>query len=236
MRIIEGIKEKIGRTRLGKTFLEYYGFKTLALAFLSLIVSVAFAVFNGVIAVLASSVWYGVLAAYYVTLALFRGGVIAAERICGKRLVGDPRRYLTAQYKIHLASGAFLVITEIAMGFAVAQMVMTPPPVTSGEITAIANAAYTFYKTTMAIINLIKAKKFADPVSQSLRCLNLADAAMSMASLTVVLLTTFGEDKEDGFLLIMKACVGFAVCVLVLALASYMIISSAKKLRGNVNE
>ena len=180
--------------------------------------------------------WYGALAAYYITLILFRGGVITADRICGKRLKDEEQELSYARQKIRLASGAFLVITEGAMAVAVTQMVMFTPPVESGEIMAISTAAYAFFKITMAIINLVKSKRYADPVSQSLRCLNFADACMSMASLTVVLLTTFGKDDSESFLLWMKACVGFAVCAVVLALATVMIITSAKKLRKNSDE
>ncbi len=232
MKIIESIKNRISKTRFGKTFLEQYGFKTLVFSVLSLILNVAFAVFNGVIGIVTRSVWYGALAAYYLTLVIFRGGVIAAAIACYKKTDADAKRFLTVQHKIYLSSGAFLVVTEIAMAAAVTQMVLNNPPVTYGKITAIANAAYAFYKITLAIINLVKAKKFADPVPQALRSLNLADAAMSMVSLTVVLLTTFGGESGEGFLLAMKACVGFAACALVLALASFMIISSVKKLKG----
>ncbi|MCM1439057.1 MAG: hypothetical protein NC131_07575 [Roseburia sp.] len=209
--------------------------KTVALALIALIISVAFAVFNGVIAVLERSVWYGALSAYYITLIFFRGGVIIADRVCRKKFEGAV--FSAVQNKIHLASGAFLVITEGAMAVAVTQMVMYAPPVAMGEILAIANAAYAFFKITTAIINLVKAKKFADPVSQSLRCLNFADACMSMVSLTVVLLTTFGQGGETGGgFIALKACVGFAACALVLALATYMIVASAKKLRSGKYE
>lgn len=235
MKLKEKVKERISRNRFGKMFLEHYGFKTLVFAFLSLFISVAFAVFNGVIGVLERSLWYGALAAYYITLVLFRSGVIIADRVCNKRL-GDGEKLLTAQNRIHLASGAFLVVTEIAMAAAVTQMVMFEVPVDKGEIMAITNAAYAFTKITMAILNLVKAKKFADPVSQSLRCLNFADACMSMVSLTVVLLTTFQDGDGETFMLTMKACVGFAACALVLALATYMIITSVKKLRNNSDE
>lgn len=236
MKIVRSIKERVRSTRYGKMFLEQYGFKTVVFAVLSLIISVAFAVYNGVIGIIARSVWYGALSAYYISLVLFRGGVLIAARKCGKSGDGDARLVSIRQNKIHLASGAFLVIIAIAMGVAVTQMVMFSPPVVSGTITAITNAAYAFYKITMAIINMVKAKKYADPVSQSLRCLNFADACMSMVSLTVVLLATFGGEDDETFMLPMKACVGFAACVLVLALASRMIIISAKRLRRKNDE
>lgn len=235
MKIKDKIREVISRNRLGKAFLEQYGFKTLALAFLSLIISVAFALFNGVIGVLERSVWYGSLAAYYITLIIFRSSIIAVDRVCKGRNYAE-KQLLNAQNKIHLASGGFLVITEIAMAAAITQMVIFPAPVKRGQILAIATAAYAFTKISFAIYNLVKAKKYADPVSQSLRCLSFADACMSMVSLTVVLLVTFSQEGEETFIMYMKAGVGFAACAVVLALATYMIITSAKKLGKNYNE
>ena len=224
------LTDRIKNTKLGKLFLEQYGFKTLVLAFLSLIISIVFAVFNAVFGVLERSVWYGALAAYYVTLILFRSGVIIAERVCSKRAEGD--KLLNAQNRIYLASGAFLVVTEIAMAAAVTQMIIYGTPIARGEILAIATAAYAFTKISLAIYNLVKAKKYADPVSRSLRCLNFADACMSMVSLTVVLLTTFGREQEEEMTIYLKAFSGFAACALVLALATYMIISASKKLKS----
>lgn len=221
--------DRIKNTKFGKMFLEQYDFKTLVLAVLSLIISIVFAVFNGVIGILEKSVWYGALAAYYITLIFFRSGVIVSDRVCAKRARGT----LTAQTKIYLASGVFLVVTEVAMAAAVTQMIIYGTPENRGEIMAIATAAYAFTKITLAIYNLVKAKKYADPVSGSLRCLNFADACMSMVSLTVVLLTTFGREQEEGQMMIyIKALAGFAACAAVLALATYMIITSVKKLKS----
>lgn len=220
--------EKLKNTRFGRLFLEQYSFKTLVVALISLILSIVFAVFNGVFGVLEKSVWYGALAAYYITLVLFRGGVIAADRLCRKREGG----HLIAQTKIYLASGAFLVITEIAMAAAVTQMIIHGTPLVRGEIMAIAAAAYAFTKISLAIYNLVKAKKYADPVSRSLRCLSFADACMSMVSLTVVLLATFGQEQEEQMIMYLKATAGFAACAAVLALATYMIITSVKKLKS----
>lgn len=230
MKFIDKAKAHISKNRFGKMFLEHYGFKTLVLAFFSLVISFAFAVFNGVIGILDHSIWYGMLAAYYVTLILFRSAVIIADRICRKKIT-DEDKFSTAQNKIFLASGAFLVITEIAMAAAVTQMVLFSTPVKRGEIMAITTAAYAFTKTGFAIYNLVKAGKYADPVSRSLRSLNFADACMSMVSLTVVLLSTFSEEQDTTATMYLKAGAGFAACAIVLALATYMIITSVKKLR-----
>lgn len=213
-----------------------YSLKTTVFALFSLCFSIAFAIMNGVIAVREQSVWYGALAGYYVLLVLFRGITVAADRL-SKGKCNDERTYISMQNKIHLGCGAFLVIVEIAMCVAVTQMVMYSRPVQGGTIFAIATATYTFYKIIMAIVHLVKASKYKDPVSQALRNLNFADACMSMVSLTVLLLSVFDEGNDSTFAIAMKACAGFAACAAVLAVATVMIVKAAKKLRkGRGNE
>lgn len=67
------------------------------------------------------------------------------------------------------------------MAAAVTETVLSRRAADFDEITAIANAAYTFYKMTMAIVNLVRAKRFSDPVVQALRNVNFADACMAIA-------------------------------------------------------
>lgn len=124
MKAVDKIKERIVRNRYGKAFLEQYGFKTTVLAFVSLIISFAFAVMNGVFGILDRSLWYGVLAGYYVLLIIFRSSVIIADVRCRRRYLQEPVKYDSAQNVIRLASGAFLVMVEIAMAAAVTQMVL----------------------------------------------------------------------------------------------------------------
>lgn len=224
---IEKIKTRIKSTRYGKKFLEEYGFKTAVLAVCSLIINLVFAVMNGVSGIRYSSLWYGSLAAYYIMLIAFRGGVIAVD-LNRKRRLTDEGAYLRSQYKIRLGSGAFLVIVQIAMCVSVTQMVLSQRPQSGGQIMAISTAAYTFYKATMAIINIVKAGRRGNPVAQALRELNFADACMSMVSLTVLLITVFDEGEGDEMFL-MKALVGFFACALVLAAATFMIVSSVKE-------
>lgn len=230
MKPVDKIKERIGRNRYGKAFLEQYGFKTTVLAFVSMVISFAFAVFNGVFGILDRSLWYGALAIYYILLIIFRGSVIIADTACRRKFPQEPEKYGSSQNKIRLISGVFLVIVEVAMASAVTQMVLSESPAKSGTIMAIVTALYAFYKFITSVINLVKAKRQGNPVAQSLRNLNFADACMSMASLTVLMLTTFGEGEAPSFKLITKACVGFAACALVLVTAIVMIIVSARKL------
>ncbi|MDE5896311.1 MAG: hypothetical protein K2H43_00690, partial [Clostridia bacterium] len=232
MKLISKIKERVKQNKYGKRFLERYEFKTAVMAVLSLAVNVAFAVMNGVSGVLYSSIWFGALAAYYVALILFRGGVIFSDAKSRIRHADDEAGYRRAQTKIYLGSGAFLVIVGIAMCVAVTQTVLSKRPTQSGEIMAIATAAYAFFKITMAIINLVRAKSHGNPVVQSLRNINFSNACMSMVSLTVLLIETFDDGTETpSKMLAMKALAGFAACALTLGMATFMIVQACKKLK-----
>lgn len=215
----------------GKNIFKWeYDVRTTVFAVISILISIGFAMMNLAIAIRDRSVWYGALTAYYFLLILFRAATILADR-ASKRSESEAERE-SLQNKIYLGCGAFLVIVEIAMCVAVTQMVIYGRPVRGGMVFAIATAAYTFYKIIMAIVNLVKAKRYASPAMQALRNLNFADACMSMASLTVLMFAVFNESTDSTFEITIKAAAGFAACAAVLVMASVMIIKAAKKIKN----
>ena len=207
-----------------------YDQKTVLLSALSLLVNVAFAVFNAVMAALWRSVWYASLAGYYMALILLRGGIVLAARRLHRRGGGDARASLMSRWKVLVGCGALLLVFEVAMGAAVAALIIGGRSAQSGEIGeiyAISTAAYTFYKAIGAIVQLVRSRRRGDPVTQSLRAVNIADACISVVSLTVLMLATFGEDGMTA----VKACVGFGAVVVTAAMAVWMIVRGCLRLR-----
>ena len=211
--------------------LENYGFKTVLFSTVSFGITVAFAVMNFVSAIRYGLIWYYAISAYYAALIIFRGGIILADRKCKKRCGGDAGKYRYFKWKIYLSGGAFLVVVDLSMMGAVTQLLLSRKPMQSGMIMAIANAAYTFLKMGMAIRNLVKARKYDDPVVQALRNINFADACMSVVSLTVLMCTTFDDGASTKEMLYMKCIVGFVACAIITVMASLMIIGAARRLR-----
>lgn len=206
---------------------EDYSRKTLFWATLALLVNVAFAIFNAVLAVVNRSVWYAALAGYYTALILLRGGIVLAARRLNKRTYAASGR-AEAEWKIYIASGAVLFAFELAMVIAVTEMIIGDRPVQGGEISAITTAAYTFYKAVMAIIHLVRARRHGGPVAQALRTVNIADACISMVSLTVLLIATFGDGAG---MIAMKASVGFGAVAVTAAMAAGILVSGIRSLR-----
>lgn len=234
------IKDKLKANKFMANVLENYDFKTTVFALVSFVITIAFAIMNLVSAIHYQLFWYGAIAAYYFVLIFFRGGILYAYKKCARKYADNAEEYEKCKWKIYLASGAFLILLEFAMIAAVTQMIMSERPTQSGQIMAIANATYTFYKIIMSAYNLVKSRKTTNPVTRALRNLNFADSCMSIVSLTVLMIATFDGTDSNTVMLVIKATVGFAACAVIIAIAALMIIRANKVLRlqkgGSVNE
>ncbi|MDO5330735.1 MAG: hypothetical protein Q4F15_04875 [Bacillota bacterium] len=220
------IFERIKSSKLGHYFFGEYDGKTIAFGLLSLAISLFFMGLNLFYAIYAWSLWYAILTGYYLCLILFRGSIIPLGVRARKKHEGDESGLRQAERRIYLLSGFFIFILFAVMAIAISELIIHGKPGETGTIMAIATAAYTFYKTGLAIYNLAKSRRIGDWVSQSLRNLNFADALMSMVSLTVTMLATFGDSGD--YALTIEACTGFGAAVLVLGLSIYTIVEALK--------
>ena len=107
------------------------------------------------------------------------------------------------------------------------------------EITTIAMATYTFIAFTMAIVNMVRYRKYNSPVFSASKAISLAAACVSMVTLTTTMLTTFGESDKLFFRRIMLGSLGGAVSAVIIAMAIYMIVRATrtlKKIELNISE
>lgn len=227
------VKNILKKNKFTEKLVYNYGFKTLLFSSWSFLVNVAFAVTNLVGAIRYRLVWYAAISAYYFTLILFRGGILYLNARVAKTCKNTPEEYLRRKWRIHLFGGIVLALTALAMSVAVTEMMLSRRPLAKGEIMTIATAAFTFYKISMSIYNVLKARRLGDPVLRALRSINFSDACMSLVSLTVLMLSTFGEGIS---LLPLKAAVGFSACGVIVALSVKMIVTASKNLRSTQNQ
>lgn len=218
------IANKIRTFPFMQKMMDNFGFRTVALSVLSLFLSVLYSLYNGVIALVFSSVWYGALAAYYIILASTRGGLVFYH---GKHR--GKRRDEESDVLKYRSCGILLIITILALSVAIAQMVAANAFFERAGLLIYAAAAYTFYKITMSIVNLFRAKKETDFTVQAVRNVNFADALVSVLALQTSMFHAFAEPSTATSLA--NALTGAAVCLLVLLLGTYMIISANKELK-----
>ena len=209
-----------------------YGMRTIVFAIGSFLISAAYGAYNLTLSALEASVWYGVLAGYYILLASMRGGVVFYHRKKRKReKKGTFDNEEARQIKKYRDCGALLIVATFALIVAVLQMVLIDRKFTHTGLMIYVSATYTCYKVTMSIINIVKAKKQTDMTVQAIRNINLADAMVSILALQTSMIHSFGGDEEIGFASQMNAVTGTVVCALVLSLGIYMVVKSKRLLK-----
>ena len=133
--------------------------------------------------------------------------------------------------KIYLCNGAIFIPLTISFGIVISMFFNVGKHSITGDILAIATAAYTTYKVTIAIIHLKKAIKEKDDILQALRNINMAEAIISIVLLANTLITTFGTfDTSMQTLIII---LGLVSCIVIISLGIFMVVKAISKLKNN---
>lgn len=208
--------------------LRNFGFRTLIFAIGSFAMSLLFSAFNAYMGIANRSIWYGALAAFYISLAFLRGGVLTyhKNRIAKKEKRGN-EEYIKA--KVYKNSGIITLVLNVALSAAIGQMIFSDAHFTYMGWTVFAYAAYAFYKITMSIVALIKAHRQDDLTVRAIRNINLVDALVSILALQTALLTTFGDGTMN--ISAMNTLTGIVVSTTAIAIGIYMIVSANKKMK-----
>ena len=170
--------------------------------------------------------WFCSLGAYSIFLGIMR---YFLSRHTIKYAPGENMRLELLRYR---TCGWIFLLMNLALTLIVFFMLYWNRTFTHHMITAIAMAAYTFASFTMAIVNVVKYKKYNSPVFSASKAISLAAACVSMLTLTSTMLTAFDDGTMDMLThKLLLGGVGFAVSGVVVAMAIYMIVKSTKKLK-----
>ena len=204
---------------------EDYGFKTVVTAFGSLLITVIFALYNGFLGLYHSSLWYGTICAYYIFLTALRGMIIASEKRIG--LSAEKEK---ARNKIYLCSSVLLLVLNLSLFVPVTLMVKQQKPVMMALIPAIAMAAYTTYKITMASVHMKKSRRSMDCLVRLLRRINFIDALVSILVLqnTLIMVNSKGN---SGRMLPLTAVTSAVILLGVLFLSAFTLADAAGRIR-----
>lgn len=185
----------------------------------------AYAVFQLGLGRYHSSVWFYSLAVYYILLAVMRFFLLRDVRAYA------PGENMALEWRRYRFCGAVLLIMNLALAVIVFYITWQNRGFEHHPITTIAMAAYTFTAFTVAIVNLVKYRKYKSPVFSAAKAISLASAAVSMLTLETAMLTAFGETETENFRVIMTGATGTCVCIFVLVMAVYMIAHASKELK-----
>ena len=226
--------------------LESFGYRTIIFSIFSFIFNIAYVIFMGVLAFMTKSFWYISITAYYLVLILMKGNVLYfkyAERKQKKHSLNkvslpnelefseqnnafDPvlRQAQTFRY-----CGIMFLFLTVALSGIIVLVYTSNMYFEYAGLLIYVIATFTFYRLTLSIINLFKARKQDDLYVQSIRNINLASACVSIVVLQVALFQAFSPQSNTS---IANALTGGAVAIIILSLGIYMIVKSTQILKA----
>lgn len=217
--IKNGIISFFKKHKFTNALLENYGYRTIVFSVFTFILNVAYISFVGVLAIISRTAWYFSITIYYIALAIMKGNVFYSKRKY-KSEIKEARAYRFC--------GIMFIVMTIAFSGVIVLIYKQNHYFEYAGLLIYAAAAFTFYKLSLAIYNIFKAKKHNDLYIQSIRNINLASALISIIILQVAMFQAFSPESNMGFA---NALTGAGVSLIILILGIFMIIKSNKKLK-----
>ena len=201
-----------------------YNFRTYWFSFFSFLASIAFAIYNAFLGIYYQSLFNGSIAVYYLLLIIVRMIIILFELHWTKL---DSDKIENKRFGLFIGACALLILINIALIVPISLMVLNQKNVLMGLIPAIAMAAYTTFKITMAIINYKKTRKNDHLSIRALRIINMIDALVSILSLQNTLIVVNGGSQSEDMMILS----GVSSLVIILSILIIIIISLIRALK-----
>ena len=206
-------------------YLTDVAFKTNVGLYRSLGVNFIYVVVNAVSGYIYRTYWFVIFAVYYAIVAIMRFLLVryVAKHPIGSDRLGELKRARLCAY--------ILMTVNLALSGAVLMMVFFNRGFRYQGILIYVIAMYTFYVTAMAIIDMVKYRKYKSPVMSITKVIKMASALFSMLFLETAMFAQFGADTSPETKRVMIILTGAGICVVVVAMAVYMIVKTSKELK-----
>mgnify|MGYP007020621696 CR=1 FL=1 len=229
---VERIRQFSLKNRCLRRYLSDHSFKVWISLHCSLVVNLLYAGMNGLSGIWYHSVWFGTLSAYYLFLAFMRFLLL---RYAHRHAFGSDLRREWQRYHI---CGLALVLMNLTLSAVVLLVLVQNERFQYAGSLIYAMALYTFFATIMAVVNIVRIRRYRSPALSAARAVNLAAALVSMLSLEIAMLAQFGGHEAENirFSRIMTAASGAVIFVFIVGMGIYMIVHAGRQLRMAVNQ
>lgn len=168
---------------------ESYLFSTVLSSSISMLMGVAFTIYNGVLGVAYHLSWNGSICVYYFLLSGIRAIIVHTQR---NPILHHNEKGLNDQKRIYCYTHIMLLLMNLSLIVPIAVMVKGAKSYTHGLIPAIIMAAYTTYRITMSIVHFRRARKSQNLFVLELRTLNMIDSLVAVLTLQNTLILANG--------------------------------------------
>ena len=162
------------------------------------LISVCFALFfciyNGILGLYKNVIWNIAIFTYYLLLLTIRMILYVRE----KKSKTEDEKDIRRDKQIYISTSVIMFIMNLAMILPAILLINHQKEVNLSLISAIAFAAYTTYKVSLAIIKFCKVQKEQNLIYKQVRMVNLFDAVMSILTLqnTLTIVVSNGNDRD----------------------------------------
>jgi len=217
-------KKKVYDNPIGEKFMTDMKFRTHVGLYATLGVNLLYVAVNILSGFMYNTVWFYVLAFYYTILAVMRFILLKFVNRVG---IGKNR---LLELKRSRFCGIILLTVNLSLSGVVLMMMYQNKGFEYNGIFIYIMAAYTFYITTLAIVNLIRYKKLGSPVMSMAKIISMAAAVVSMLSLETAMFSQFGKEMSLNNQRLMIALTGAGVSIVVITMSVYSIVKNTKEI------
>lgn len=218
-------KEKVYDNPIGNRYFTDHKFKTHVTLYRNLAVNILYVGVNIVSGFLYNTAWFFVLAFYYTILAVMRFLLV---RFVNRVGIGTNRLRELRRSRL---CGYILLTVNLALSGAVLMILYQNKGYEYHGILIYVMASYTFYITTVAIVNLVKYRKLGSPVMSMTKIISMAAALVSMLSLETAMFSEFGKDMSTENKQIFIMLTGAGVSIIIVAMSVYNIVKNSKEIK-----
>lgn len=209
---------------IGKRFISDPLYRSEMLIYQGFSVNVIYALIKFVAGVILASVWYIALSMYYICLSIIRSLLISYLRS------GASTQSCRTAWGRYRNCGIMLLILNQILTVLVIYIVNQEDGFIFPGVLIYAMAGYAFYALTVAIIGMVRFRRYNNPIISADKAINLCTALVTMLAMETAMITAFGE-RGGKFAHDMLQGSGGTVCVVVLCIAVYMIVKGTSQLK-----
>ena len=201
---------------------EDYIYQTLMCSAVSFGFTALFALYNGYLGLCYGSVWHGSIGIFYLLLMAIRGIVLLTERRNRTRLAAERSG---CRRRTFLISSILLLVLDLSLILPISMMAVLDKPVSIGLIPAIAMAAYTTWKITMASIHIGRQRRRSagNILVAELRTVNFIDALVAILTMQNTLIMVNRTATDKNAMLPVSAASSAVVYVVIVAITVRML-------------
>lgn len=220
---IRTVKARLMEIPIAKRYMTDAAFKVQVSLIGNLLYNTLFAVFYLISGIVNRSFWMGGIGIYYFLLSALRFPLF-------KHIYRVDHRDYIKEYRLYRNTGIGLLLLNCSLSLVMGQMLLADETYSYPGLRIFAVAAYTFASLTMAIVHVVRYRKYKSPVLSASRTVQFTAAIVSVMTLETAMLDQFSEGNVvfDDF---MKTLTAIGVYLLVMALSVYMILRANRALK-----